>query len=174
MTCANCGASARLDRERGVFVCDYCGGEFVPAAGEDGVQVRVDTMCKCPVCDGMLSEAKLEFHLLLYCTRCHGMLVAIDEFVPLIGALRSYRYQPSMAVPPQHAQGERLPRICPRCSQAMDNHSYGGPGNVVIDTCERCSLNWLDKGELQKIASSTDRTFYESLFSASGDPRERS
>src|SRR5712691_2276074 len=39
MTCANCGAPARLDLERGLIVCDYCGTEAVPAIGEDGVQV---------------------------------------------------------------------------------------------------------------------------------------
>jgi Zn-finger nucleic acid-binding protein len=34
----------------------------------------------------------------------------------------------------------------------MEAHFYGGPGNVVIDTCESCSLNWLDHGELARIA----------------------
>jgi Zn-finger nucleic acid-binding protein len=34
----------------------------------------------------------------------------------------------------------------------MQNHFYGGPGNLVIDTCERCHLNWLDPGELRRIA----------------------
>ena len=33
---------------------------------------------------------------------------------------------------------------------------YGGPGNVVIDTCERCLVNWLDPGELRRIAIAPD------------------
>ena len=156
-----------------MFVCDYCGGEFVPAAGEDGVQVLVDTTFKCPVCDGMLSEGKLEFHPLLYCTHCQGMLIAIDEFIPLIGALRSYRDRPAIAIPQANASSDRLPRLCPRCSQPMDNHVYGGAGNVIIDTCEKCAVNWLDKGELQRIVASPDHTFYESMFSPYEDPRER-
>jgi Zn-finger nucleic acid-binding protein len=34
----------------------------------------------------------------------------------------------------------------------MLNHVYGGPGNLVIDTCESCRLNWLDPGELRRLA----------------------
>jgi Zn-finger nucleic acid-binding protein len=38
----------------------------------------------------------------------------------------------------------------------MISHLYGGPGNVVIDSCERCLVNWLDAGELQRIAAAPD------------------
>ena len=38
----------------------------------------------------------------------------------------------------------------------MTSHNYGGPGNVVMDTCERCELNWLDPGELRRIALAPD------------------
>jgi Zn-finger nucleic acid-binding protein len=34
----------------------------------------------------------------------------------------------------------------------MDAHVYFGGGNVVIDSCEQCELNWLDHGELMRIA----------------------
>jgi len=34
----------------------------------------------------------------------------------------------------------------------MLGHFYGGPGNIVLDTCEACQVNWLDPGELQRIA----------------------
>jgi hypothetical protein len=37
----------------------------------------------------------------------------------------------------------------------MDTHPYGGPGNVIIDNCERCELNWLDYGELAKVQDTT-------------------
>jgi Zn-finger nucleic acid-binding protein len=33
----------------------------------------------------------------------------------------------------------------------MDTHYYAGPGNIVIDDCSFCHLNWLDYGELQRI-----------------------
>jgi Zn-finger nucleic acid-binding protein len=41
----------------------------------------------------------------------------------------------------------------------MDTHLYGGGGNVVIDDCERCGLNWLDHGELDRIVRAPDREY---------------
>ena len=38
----------------------------------------------------------------------------------------------------------------------MDAHFYAGPGNVVIDSCEECSLIWLDRGELMHIVHAPD------------------
>jgi Zn-finger nucleic acid-binding protein len=48
---------------------------------------------------------------------------------------------------------------CPQCSRPMNTHLYGGPGNIIIDNCEPCSLNWLDDGELQRIVGAPDRQF---------------
>jgi Zn-finger nucleic acid-binding protein len=44
----------------------------------------------------------------------------------------------------------------------MMGHPYGGPGNVNIDTCERCSVIWLDRNELRRIVLAPDRS---SLYS---------
>jgi Zn-finger nucleic acid-binding protein len=38
----------------------------------------------------------------------------------------------------------------------MEAHFYAGPGNVVIDSCDQCSLNWLDHGELMHIVHAPD------------------
>jgi Zn-finger nucleic acid-binding protein len=38
----------------------------------------------------------------------------------------------------------------------MDAHFYGGPGNAVIDSCEECSLIWMDRGVLMRIAHAPD------------------
>src|ERR1700726_498673 len=126
MTCENCGEPTRLARNRGIFICDYCGSECMPPAGGDGVQVLSETKFKCPTCAGMLSEGQLEFHPLLYCAACRGMLIAMDEFGVLKKPLRNYRDRPGAAHPPRNVPG-KLPRLGPRCSQAMDNHPYGGP-----------------------------------------------
>jgi Zn-finger nucleic acid-binding protein len=40
----------------------------------------------------------------------------------------------------------------------MITHRYGGPGNVIIDSCERCQANWLDYGELARIVRAPDPT----------------
>ena len=159
MNCINCGAGMRLDRTRDVFVCDYCTTELLPPAGEDGVRVLAETKLPCPSCGHALSEGSLEGFELLYCTACHGMLVPMGGFMNLIELLRSFRARPAVVVAPRDAADGAVERRCPRCSQAMLNHPYGGPGNVFLDSCEACGLNWLDKHEVQKIASAPDPTY---------------
>jgi Zn-finger nucleic acid-binding protein len=41
----------------------------------------------------------------------------------------------------------------------MDTHLYGGGGNVILDDCENCGLNWLDYGELDRIVRAPDREY---------------
>ena len=145
----------------------------MPPAGDDGVQVLDQTKFHCPTCAGLLSEGQLEFHSLLYCAACRGMLIAMDDFGAVIEVLRSYRDRPAAALPPRNLNDSGLPRPCPRCFQPMDNHPYGGPGNVVIDTCEACSVNWLDKGELQRIASAPDYSYGAHTLSKVGEPGDK-
>ena len=38
----------------------------------------------------------------------------------------------------------------------METHFYNGPGNVIIDDCEHCELNWLDTGELMRVVRAPD------------------
>jgi hypothetical protein len=48
---------------------------------------------------------------------------------------------------------EELKRLirCPICHARMDVHPHYGPGAVVIDSCSRCRVVWLDQGELAAI-----------------------
>jgi Zn-finger nucleic acid-binding protein len=43
----------------------------------------------------------------------------------------------------------------------MDTHPYGGPENVIIDDCERCEVNLLDYGELQRIVHASKHHYGE-------------
>lgn len=156
MKCGSCGASTRFDGNRGLFICDYCRAEFVPPIGTDGVQVLEPTKLHCPACQGFLSNSLIEKFPLHYCQSCWGLLVSMDDFLPLTETLRSYRHRPAAYIAPRGPQSDGPARVCPKCSCTMNHHPYGGPGNVWIDTCERCSVNWLDKGELQKIVSAPD------------------
>ena len=65
-----------------------------------------------------------------------------------------------------------LPRLCPYCTDPMNNHPYMGPGNIVIDTCSGCQVNWLDKGELQRAVMAPDHVPSPSLYSEYDVPRE--
>ena len=162
MTCENCGAPMRADRERGLFVCDYCESQAAPPVDDDGVVLLGKANENCPICTSTtspspLSIGSLESFNLLYCAHCRGMLIGMDDFQPLIAALRSHRDAPAAFQAPRGSTDADRTLQCPRCGAAMDDHPYGGGGNVNVDTCEACGAIWLDGGELRKIASAADR-----------------
>jgi Zn-finger nucleic acid-binding protein len=148
--CANCGAAMRIDG--GVLVCEHCGTEQDPGPGGEYVELGLETTSPCPVCSMPLSTGHIEGCALLCCSRCFGMLIAMDQFVAIVDAARLHEPRSFRRIPPRKQKaGERV-IVCPSCRQPMMSHVYGGPGNVVIDTCERCQVNWLDRGELKRIA----------------------
>jgi Zn-finger nucleic acid-binding protein len=93
---------------------------------------------------------------IFYCERCRGMLISMDVFPEIVQDLRSRReVSVDAARPPDWKDLDR--RIsCPKCSAIMDTHPYCGPGNIIIDTCENCSQNWLDYGELDRVVRAPD------------------
>jgi hypothetical protein len=84
------------------------------------------------------------------------MLIAMDVFTEIVDDLRSRREIVVAAPhPPDWKDLDR--RIhCPKCTATMDTHPYCGPGNVIIDTCEPCVVNWLDYGELDRVVRAPD------------------
>lgn len=156
MTCENCGAPMRLSRDQGLMICDYCGSQSAPRADEDGVIVMDPTSNSCPVCRTPLANASIESHEMLYCTRCHGMLFDMEKFLPLLEVLREHRYWSRSSQAPRDFDGGRVLN-CPLCKHAMDEHPYGGGGNINVDSCEPCDVLWLDRGELSRIVAAPDR-----------------
>src|SRR5579862_9939637 len=127
MTCQNCGAPMRLSRDQGLMICDYCGGQATPRTDEDGVVVMDGTSHNCALCETPLANALIESQELLYCTRCHGMLVKMDNFLTLLDVLREYRYWSRSSMAPRDADDGRVLH-CPLCQHEMDEHFYGGGG----------------------------------------------
>jgi hypothetical protein len=84
------------------------------------------------------------------------MLIEMQHFVSVIGAARAHE-EASGGIPPRRQTPGDRTIDCPACHRPMLNHFYGGPGNLVIDTCETCHVNWLDAGELRRIARASDR-----------------
>ena len=154
----------RLEANQDHLICDYCGSIHFPDAGDDGVHVLgVPADDKCPVCAIPLVHASLDGQRILYCQRCRGMLIDMAHFAPLVADLRSRREASgAMIVPVNSAELNEAIR-CPRCGGDMDRHIYGGGGNVVIDACEQCELNWLDHGELDRIVRVPDHQYTVSL-----------
>jgi len=170
MHCEHCGAAMRLDRDRGMLICDYCGAECIPGEDDEGVQIVGPTTKQCPVCTVLLSDGLIEVHAVLYCGQCRGMLIGMATFPALIAELRSHRERsPEYLTRRDKADADRHLH-CPQCGREMDGHPYGGGGNVNIDSCETCEVVWLDRSELRRIVIAPDR---EPLYLKYGsdDPR---
>jgi hypothetical protein len=88
------------------------------------------------------------------------MLIAMDDFQPMISAIRAHRDGPAVFISPRSAADAERVLHCPKCGAAMDDHPYGGGGNVNVDSCETCEMIWLDGAELRKIASAPDHAAY--------------
>ena len=146
--CANCGAPLRAG-DHGVLVCGHCGSLDEGAAVYDLETVGASAVA-CPQCGAMLDDARIEGLPVRHCPSCQGVLVEMKSFAALSDAVRA-RARKGAALPRRQQPGDRV-LTCPLCAQAMLGHLFGGPGNIVLDTCERCAVNWLDPGELRRIA----------------------
>jgi Zn-finger nucleic acid-binding protein len=159
MNCPNCGAPLHLEDGRESAACEYCKAVYVPPPNREGVRVfDQPSELLCPICQAPLRHATLARQRILYCTGCDGSLIPMPVFVVLVHALRAQRGEAvDIAPPPEPHQLDRA-ALCPQCGRRMDTHFYGGGGNVVIDDCSRCELNWLDAGELMAIAHAPDHS----------------
>jgi Zn-finger nucleic acid-binding protein len=148
----------RVDRGRGLFACDHCGSEQDAPALIGGIDLLTETADTCPVCSTLLSTGRFEGYALLCCPRCFGMVIDMAQFAAIIDAMRAVEgASVRVALPRRQHVGDRT-IACPKCQRTMVGHVYAGPGNVVIDTCEACQVNWLDPGELRRIAIAPDTT----------------
>jgi Zn-finger nucleic acid-binding protein len=150
--CVNCGAPLAEDDTQGSLTCNHCGTLNEPATPPVGLDVGPATDTACPSCAVPLHESHLEGLPLLFCRGCQGMLVPMPLFVSVIEAARMQEPRGVSAVLPRRQRPGERTLTCPSCRTPMLSHIYGGPGNLVIDTCEPCGRNWLDGGELRRIA----------------------
>ena len=155
--CRNCGAPLRIIRDKELLLCDHCGAEQEAAAIPEGLELVGETSQACPVCSTPLSQGRLHGHPLLCCPGCAGLLIDMNRFTSIIDLVRAYDVGAlRTTVPSNQKPGERTLK-CPSCGQPFISHHYGGPGHVVIDTCSTCLVNWLDQGELRRLALAPDR-----------------
>ena len=149
----------RLEADRDCLLCDFCGNIHVPDVNADGIRVFDEpAMLACPVCSVQLVHAAAAGRRIRYCNRCHGMLIQMDIFMAIVQDLRSRRETTASAHPIDWKALDRHIN-CPGCGQAMDTHPYAGGGAVIIDSCENCSLNWLDYSELDRIVRAPDHVY---------------
>jgi hypothetical protein len=84
------------------------------------------------------------------------MLIPMPALPALIDELQAVQSGGALPQPPADAHDLERRINCPQCHHRMDTHLYAGPGNVVVDSCEDCSLIWLDRGELTHIVRAPD------------------
>ena len=152
MNCPSCGAPLPVDAAGDTLPCAYCGSVYLPDANYDGVRILDESSAEpCPICGVPLMHASLAGAAVRYCNRCRGILVPMDAFEALLTAVTALPGPPQIIAPADPTQLDRR-LACPHCHQPMDTHFYAGPGNVILSDCERCQLNWLDHGRLQRLA----------------------
>jgi Zn-finger nucleic acid-binding protein len=158
MNCRNCGALMRFIWDRDHFLCDYCKTYDFPEEGQDSFKI-VDERSglHCPACSAELQVASLLKMRVLHCANCRGFLMKQDRFRILVSNLRDGAADPPVIPDPVDKKDLLRQVRCPHCRHVMDTHAYGGPGNVVVDNCPRCTVIWLDYGELKKIRDAPGR-----------------
>lgn len=156
--CPACGAPLTIRPDTEGFQCSFCHRVFFPGQVEEHVEVSAqssDSRLACPVCFQPLVEATLAKTSILYCMQCHGLLMSMEAVTDVVDELRASADNDAVQT---SADRDDLKRViqCPRCNRRMDTHRYAGPGNVVVDSCDNCSLIWLDRGEVTRIAHAPD------------------
>lgn len=151
----------RLKADQECFLCNYCGSVDVPDTNSDGIRVFDEPAdgLTCQVCATALVQASAAGHRIAYCNQCRGMLISMAVLPAVIQDLKSRRSALAYDARPFDPRdlARRLP--CPKCGRQMDTHLYGGGGNVIMDDCENCGLNWLDYGELERIVRAPDQEY---------------
>ena len=132
--------------------CDYCKNVVYTAPDDEGVRYMEELEdVLCPVCAVPLWNASLANVSIRACKKCRGMLIAMGAFEGLIDLVRAEN--PKSEIPVADDGSDATRRLeCPVCHHPMETHFYYGGGHVMMDDCERCELNWLDGGELLRIA----------------------
>jgi Zn-finger nucleic acid-binding protein len=153
-SCTKCGAPRAYDRERMVFACGHCGTDEPVPVALHAFELGQPDGSACPLCKAQLHRARVEGWPVRVCIECFGVLADMSTFESVAEAIRFAEGTTMRLLPPRRQQpGDRY-IDCPLCQRHMFSHHYAGPGNVVIDTCERCLVNWLDVSEIRRIALS--------------------
>jgi len=165
-TCPTCGAPLTLRPDTEGFQCGFCHNLFFPDHEGDGVENSGQAsgpILNCPLCFQPLVKASLAKTSVLYCTLCHGLLMPMQIVSDLVDELRANFDHSAVQTPADRDELKRTIQ-CPKCNLRMDAHRYSGPGNVVVDTCDNCSLIWLDRGEITRIARAPDEGDQERTY----------
>ena len=149
------------DGHQPVVVCEYCQSvQGLPTTGatiDRVIPLGQATDCACPRCDELLVQAAIDGLKAQNCPSCHGILIDGETFGMLVQRRRA-KFRGPEAQPVRLDAAQLAVQVdCPSCELAMEVHPYYGPGNIVIDSCRRCRLVWLDRGEVSRVEAASGR-----------------
>lgn len=113
---------------------------------------------RCPVCHGELLTKYFGRIELQHCHACGGFRVQrrrlgdiLQRYMGFIARRNDEACGLRKRVNPWDVETESLP--CPGCARDMRKLNYAYNSNVIVDVCGTCGGVWLDRGEIEKIAS---------------------
>jgi Zn-finger nucleic acid-binding protein len=93
-----------------------------------------------------------------HCASCGGFWVQgnrlgeiLEKYMSFIAKRRDRECGLRRRVNPYEVEAQR--RACPVCAGRMKKLNYAYNSNVLVDTCGECRGVWLDRGEIEGIAS---------------------
>jgi len=98
-----------------------------------------------------MTQAAMDGMQVEQCEDCQGLLVENNIFAMLVRNRRADFRGAALRPTPLNHELLKLRIPCPGCRRTMEVHPFYGPGNVVIDSCCRCGLVWLDCREMSAI-----------------------
>ncbi len=131
--------------------CPRCEQSLTGEAEGGAVVSRETVEANCPVCRVPLLVTQLEQEPVASCSQCGGFLAEMEAFRVLVAKRRALHSSGEKCTEPFDPAELERDLTCPKCGLPMDTHPYFGGGNVVVSTCERCSIIWMDAGKLELI-----------------------
>jgi Zn-finger nucleic acid-binding protein len=113
---------------------------------------------KCPLCKTQLAAKYFRRIEMQHCQSCGGFWMQKNRLGEILRQYMAYiakRHDHDCGLReranPYEIESSLLE--CPGCAGAMTKLNYAYNSNVIVDMCEPCGGVWLDRGEIEKIAS---------------------
>lgn len=106
-------------------------------------------MRKCPVCNIDLTQKDYEGFIVMQCDSCGGHLIPLQRFESIKRMDIKTKNELQHNATESFKANTTTPVKCPRCHLIMKKESVNIPAiEIQTDICKKCSLIWLDGGEL--------------------------
>lgn len=120
-------------------------------AGETPYGGYEDKIYLCPLCNKTLIKNKYWFE----CPDYDGIMINSRHLIKI----NDNEIQPPKITNPPKTHGTLK---CPNCQNELTPTNYQN-GKIVIDSCTKCTIRWLDSGEINRIAPNSSKKGNKSI-----------